>query len=54
MHLVVVRVIEAAVEREGVLDGEHAHGELELVVHQPCHVDVLHLPAVGDEHVLKH
>ena len=30
LHLVVERVIEAAVEREGVLDGEHAHGELEL------------------------
>ena len=54
LSLVEEGVVEAAVEGVGLLDGEHAHGELELEVGQARHVDVLHFPAVGHQHVIEH
>jgi hypothetical protein len=53
-YLVEKRIVEAAIEGVRLLYGEHAHGELELEVGQARHVDVLHLPPVGHQHVIKH
>ena len=51
-HLVEKGVVEAAVEGVGLLHGEHAHGELELEVCKACNLHLLHLPPVGEQHVL--
>ena len=51
--LVEKRVVEASVEGVGLLHGEHAHGELELEVRKACNLHLLHLPPVGEQHVLQ-
>ena len=52
-HLVEEGVVEAAVEGVGLLHGEHADGELELEVCKACNLHLLHLPPVGDQHLVQ-
>ncbi len=54
MHLLQERLIEQAVHRVRRLNGEDAHGELELLVGKAFDADLRHFPSVGDDEVVEH